>query len=121
VTEATTPLFPFGFGLSYGNFTLEGTLETDARGPLPRGAEFSITALVSLRGPAGKVVLQVYASQDVPTKFVALQAQLLCFTKVFIPADTARVPVTVRCRVDVRMLNGVAGRGAARSLPSPPT
>lgn len=58
VTEPTTPLFPFGFGLSYFSPSLAPALEVSPSGPLVAGMAFNVTVLASTAGPAGKLVVQ---------------------------------------------------------------
>ena len=113
--HTTTPLFYFGAGLSYATFSLGGRLDlawpggggggsgggdSGSGAPLANGSSFTATVNVSSAGPAGKCVVQVYASQLPPTKFVAYQAVLLCVAKVDLPADARDVPVAVACRAD---------------------
>jgi beta-glucosidase len=113
VTEPATPLFPFGFGLSYTNYTLKSVqLPTQ---PLGANETFTVTAMVGSSGPAGKVVVQVYFSINPPTKYVGYVRSLLCFAKALIPANTggAGVAVPVTCNtIDLEMYDPEAGAGA---------
>jgi len=98
VTEPATALFPFGYGLSYTAFNVTGVAAPSA--PLSPGSTFTVTVTVSSAGPAGKVVVQVYFSQNAPTKYVRYERALLCYSKAALPADSAPVPVAVSCAVD---------------------
>ena len=100
VSEPATPLFHFGYGLSYTTFTVSGAALQAPPQPLPASAVFNVTARVSTAGPAASLVLQVYFSQDAPTKYVRTQSALLCFAKVALPANAVDEPVSVAdCRV----------------------
>ena len=100
VSEPSTPLFPFGFGLSYTQFVLKSAT-VNSPSSLKPGDVFTVTALVTSSGPAGKVVVQVYASQNAPTKYVRYTRWLLCFSKADVPADSSSgVHVVVTCEAD---------------------
>jgi beta-glucosidase len=103
VTEPATPLFPFGFGLSYTNYTLTNVaVQASGSQPLGPGDVFNVTLDVSSKGPAGALVVQVYFSQDPPTKYARYGRALLCFGKVQVPANAVQEPVVVQgCRVQV--------------------
>ena len=100
--HSTAPLFYFGSGLSYAAYSLGPRLDVSVAGggALRSGATFTATVNVSSAGPAGKCVVQVYASQLAPTKFVAYQQMLLCVAKIDVPADARDVAVAVACRAD---------------------
>ncbi|CAK7205330.1 hypothetical protein SEUCBS139899_008100 [Sporothrix eucalyptigena] len=69
--EDTTPLWPFGFGLSYTTFVVSDVAVTD---PLRRCSTTSITANVTNTGSrAGAEVVQVYVS---PSATIAAQGKL---------------------------------------------
>lgn len=87
-TLPDTPLFPFGWGLSYSNFTvsnlqLSTTLisNADPRAPL----NVSVT-VDNTFGPAGQVALQAYYSVICCTKRSRYGQSMWGFTKVWVPA-----------------------------------
>lgn len=86
--QPATPLIPFGFGLSYTNFTVVAAQLSQTT--VAMDGTISLNISISSRGPAGKVVLQVYFSQDFSTR-VLYQRMLLGFTKLALPADSAPV------------------------------
>ena len=103
--HTTSPLFAFGFGLSYSNFSLGARLDLDWPGraggaPLTNGSAFTATVNVSSAGPAGRCLVQIYAHQLPPTKFVSYANALLCWSKADVPADARDLPVVVSCRAD---------------------
>ena len=103
--HTTSPLFAFGSGLSYTTFTLGARLDLDWPGrssgaPLANGTGFTATVNVSSAGPAGKCLVQVYAHQLPPTKFVTFANVLLCWAKADVAADAKEVPVVVNCRAN---------------------
>lgn len=58
----TTPLFPFGFGLSYTTFTIQNVQLSDTR--VQAGSTLTVTVDVTNTGPvAGDEVLQLYIHQ----------------------------------------------------------
>ena len=95
VTEPATPLFPFGHGLSYTAFTLKGIAVSTTN--LGANETFTVVASVASVGRVGKVVVQVYFSQNAPTKYTRYIRALLCFAKAEVPADSAGTAVTVTC------------------------
>lgn len=99
-TEPSSPLFYFGFGLSYTVYTIEKELQIAPSGVLKHGTNFTCKVLLSSRGPAGKAVVQIYASQLPPTKVVRYEHTLLCFAKAHLPANAVRVEVIVECEVN---------------------
>jgi hypothetical protein len=44
--------------------------------------------------------VQIYASQNSPTKFVRYQRWLLCWGKFALPADAVLTPLTISCDID---------------------
>lgn len=108
VSETVTPLFYFGQGLSYSAFTVvpgSTKLVPSTGSPLPASASFNITGRITGGGPTGKALLQVYFSQNAPTKAVRYAEQLLCWSKVLVPSDAGAqgVPFTVGCAVQDTM------------------
>jgi beta-glucosidase len=87
-----TPLVPFGFGLSYSNFTLSAVKLSAAS--VGAAASFNATLDVANAGPAGKCVVQVYFSQKTASR-VRFQTMLLGFTKVAVGADATAKGVVV--------------------------
>lgn len=63
MTEPTSPLFPFGFGLSYNVPTITSAALDAGPGPLGADSIVNVTGVLSNAGPAGEVVLQVYYNQ----------------------------------------------------------
>lgn len=98
-TEPASPLFPFGHGLSYSKFSITSTSINPSTGVLGANDTFTVSGSVSSQGPAGKISLLVYFSQDAPTKWARFHTQLMCFTKVSVPANSAGTPFSVSCRV----------------------
>jgi len=98
VTEPATALFPFGSGLSYNRATIAAAALAPA-GPAAPDAVLTVTGTLSNAGPAGAAVVQVYFSQDAPTKWVRYASQLVGFAKVALPADAAAAPFSVSVRV----------------------
>lgn len=98
-TEPASPLFPFGHGLSYSTFTVSGASISPSSGVLAASDNFTVSGFVSSHGPAGSISLLVYFSQNAPTKWARFGTQLMCFTKVHVPANSPGTPFTVACRV----------------------
>ena len=100
-TEPSTPLYYFGHGLSYSNFTVSGV----ALAPPPSGGAYTpadtltFTGTIASAGPAGKLSLLAFYSQDAPTKWARFQQQLCGFGKWDVPADSPGVPFTLTARV----------------------
>ena len=97
VTEPATPLFGFGAGLSYNVATV--TAAALAAATAAPDDVLWINGTLANAGPAGAAVLQVYYSQDAPTKWVRYAAQLVAFLKVPLPAGAAATPFAVPVRV----------------------
>ena len=101
VTEASTPLFPFGSGLSYNTATIaSAVLNLPAGRNLAPGDVFNVSGTVDNVGPSGAAILQVYFSQDAPTKWVRYSRQLVAFARVPLAADAKATPFSVSVSVD---------------------
>ena len=102
VTEPATALFPFGFGLAYNTPAIASARL--AAMPIGRalapGDVFTVEGMLDNAGPAGVAVLQIYFSQDAPTKWVRYESQLIAFARVPLPADAKAVPFSVPVAVD---------------------
>jgi beta-glucosidase len=100
------PLVPFGFGLSYSNFSFSsGKLSSTT---VTRTALFNATVTVKGVGPAGACVVQVYFSQQLSSR-VRFDKMLLGFTKVAVPADGS-VTATVQLKAsDFEMYDKAVG------------
>ena len=90
--QPASPLVPFGFGLSYSQFTFSHIQVSSPT--VAAGGTFAVTLHVSNAGPAGKTVVQVYFGQDLSSR-VRFSKMLLGFKKVAIPANAVDVAVTV--------------------------
>lgn len=87
-----TPLVAFGQGLSYTNYSLFNfTFNTTS---LTASDSFEVSMNVNSVGPAGKLVIQAYFSQDLASR-VRYQQMLLGFTKVEVPANAKGMPATI--------------------------
>jgi beta-glucosidase len=103
VTEPQRPLFCFGFGLSYSAVNISSASFAP---PLPPGRALAAGDTITIAGtlnvsagPAGQAVVQVYCSQDAPTKYVRYAWQLCAFAKVAHSAAPALSPFSVVLRV----------------------
>lgn len=80
VEGASTPLYPFGYGLSYTQFEYADLQVTS------RGDEFEVTFIVANTGPSdGDEVVQMYITHPV-SPVVTPVKQLMNFRRVHIPA-----------------------------------
>lgn len=89
-----TPLYPFGYGLSYTTFEYSGlTLSADR---LAKGEELTATAMISNTGSrAGAEVVQLYARCN--SAIDRPQMQLVGFARVELePGETATVTIPLR-------------------------
>lgn len=98
VTEASSSWFPFGFGLQYNNVSI-ASASLASPGPFAPTDTLTVNAVVNSAGPAGKALVQVYVSQDAPTKYVRWVRALLCYAKVDVAANAKGVAVSIPCAV----------------------
>jgi hypothetical protein len=98
VTEASTPLFEFGFGLSYSVYAVTGM--TAPVSPISIGSTFPVTVSLNSTGPAGMAVVQIYFSQNAPTKYVRYEKALLCHGKFVVPANSSRFDAVLTCSTE---------------------
>ena len=104
LTEPATPMFPFGYGLSYSKISVAGaTLNGGSGGPLGYNDTFIVSGTVATAAgdPAARVSLLVFYSQNAPTKWVRYSQQLTGFGKFDVPANGGvgapfSIPVRVR-------------------------
>ena len=95
----STPLFPFGFGLSYSTVAFTsidvspGAVASDA--PLASTMLTISVGVESLAGPAGLVVVEVYFNVSAPTRRGRFAAALLGFAKVALGAAPARARAVI--------------------------
>lgn len=92
--QPATPLVPFGFGLSYTNFTLRNARLSASRVAANASEPLSVQLQVASQGPAGKCVIQVYYSQSIASR-VRFERMLLGFAKVDVPANSSGTNATV--------------------------
>jgi beta-glucosidase len=97
--ESLAPLFPFGFGLSYARFALDG-LKLHAASVPVTGTIAGEVRLAHAGGPAGQEVVQIYVRQRVASRSRPLR-QLRHFEKVALAPGGTRV---VRFALPVRSL-----------------
>lgn len=84
------------FGLSYATFTLGPTLSLSTAKITTTDA-FTAELSISSDGPAGKVVVQIYATHPSTSGRVSYQYTLLCFAKVSVPSNSAGAAAKVEC------------------------
>lgn len=91
-----SPLFPFGYGLSYSVFSVSGLSVSPATvSRANTSVSVTLTTSVSLAsGPPGSYVVQVYYSQ-VTTSYSRFTASLLGFTKVAVGSGGSAATATV--------------------------
>ena len=98
-TGPAAPLFPFGWGLSFSNFTVGSVSVTvpSPGKPVDPSERFTLSVPVTNLGPAGRATLQVYAAADFA---LVGQAQpvnrLLCWTQTLVPAN-GKATATISC------------------------
>lgn len=84
--EATSPLFAFGFGLSYTKFkVLSAKLSASVASATDT---LSVTVTLSSEGPVGQCVVQVYFQQQL-SQYVRYNWMLLTFEKFNMPSNSA--------------------------------
>jgi beta-glucosidase-like glycosyl hydrolase len=100
-TEPATPLFPFGFGLSYAAVTVGAvTISPDPTTYIFQpGDVYTISGTVSSKGPDTRYTLLAFFSQKAPTKWARFGTALCAFTKIDVPANSASVPFTIVGRI----------------------
>jgi beta-glucosidase len=100
------PLVPFGFGLSYSNYTLSNAMLSSAT--VSASETFTVNVTVTGEGPAGLCVVQVYFSQLLSSR-VRFDRMLLGFAKVAVPANgKATASVSLRAQ-DLEMWDKTKG------------
>jgi beta-glucosidase len=101
--KGITPLFPFGFGLSYSEFSLNG-IEIDT-GP---DEVVVSTTLQNIGARAGSTVVQLYVGEEAPKVSRPIR-ELKAFSKVALAAGESRkVSLTLAAR-DFAYFDGTAG------------
>lgn len=98
VSEPATALFSFGSGLSFNVATI-ATAALVAPPTVTPDSILWINGTLNNAGPAGAAVLQVYFSQDAPTKSVRYDSQLIAFDKVPLSANATGTPFSIPVRV----------------------
>jgi beta-glucosidase len=91
-----TPLYPFGFGLSYANFSYSGlTVSPSTLGPGDGAFTVSMT-VTHTGGPASDEVVEVFGAFQAPSVGVASipRQQLLNFTRLHSLAPGSSTPVS---------------------------
>lgn len=108
-----TPLVPFGWGLSYSNYSISDVQFPS--GKLEANATFQVELTAKSEGPAGKVVVQVYYSPTI-TKRVRFGTMLLGWTKVAVPENGKVKGVKIQLRVaDMEAWDSEQGRYVVES------
>eukprot|EP00041_Stephanoeca_diplocostata_P013637 m.240352 g.240352 ORF g.240352 m.240352 type:complete len:814 (+) comp19412_c0_seq2:86-2527(+) len=93
--QPATPLVPFGFGLSYSNFSFSNIHLSKTT--VNSNDTFAVKLDIANVGPAGKVVVQVYFSQALSSR-VRFAKMLLGFKKISVAADSTLSGVSVNLR-----------------------
>jgi beta-glucosidase len=92
--EAVTPLFPFGYGLSYTRFTYSGATIAKAKLGIDDTVEVSVN-LTNAGSRAGQEVVQLYTRDPVASRSRPVR-ELKAFEKVALePGETKRVTLHV--------------------------
>lgn len=99
--DPATALFPFAWGMAYTNYTVTGAALTPGGdgAVVDADATLTVTGRIASAGPAGKVSLLLYYSQNAPTKWARFGTQLFAFGKFDVPADSAGTPFSFSARV----------------------
>lgn len=92
VEGTSTPLFPFGFGLSYGTHSLVGpvTVNNSGLGDGSGGVSVSACLAATADSPAANITVQLYA-RDPVLDVVRPYRRLASWTRVAPPANSADV------------------------------
>ena len=100
-TEPATPLFYFGHGLSYSNFTITGVAISPSSGAVGPDDVLTITGTAAVvgAGPSGDLTLHAYYAQDAPTKYSRFTKALCGFTRVTVPAGGGHAPFSITIAV----------------------
>lgn len=101
VTEPATPLFPFGYGLSYSTFSVKNVELSNSEKIFGISDIFTVTGSVAVRSadPAARVSLLLYYAQDAPSKWTRYERALFGFTKVSVPAGGGEANFTINAKV----------------------
>ena len=113
-----TPLTPFGFGLSYANFSYSA-LSVQPATLAPTDATVVVTALVAHAGgaAASDEVAQLYGRFDGPGAASAPRQQLLAFVRIAAIAPGGSAPVRFELPRDAFALSEAAAGSVLRVLP----
>ena len=105
VSNAPAPLFSFGFGLSYANFTL-GPLTIEGNGEVSPTNSTRVHAYITHdSGPAGATVAQLYARYPSQCKELL---RLITFEKIFlIPGEDADIVFEVSA-ADIKVFDVIS-------------
>jgi beta-glucosidase len=103
-TEPATPLFSFGHGLSYSNYTISvaSTTPPTASHVFTTSDALTISGTVatsSPNDPPGKLSLLLYFVQRSPTKWTRYGKALSAFTKVSVPGGMGSTPFSLTLNI----------------------
>lgn len=91
--QPTSPLFPFGFGLSYSSISITAASIINSPSQ-PASGVWNVTASVSVHGPAASVVVQVYFAQAL-SQYSRYNRMLAGFAKVSLPGGGVTTAVNI--------------------------